>query len=321
MILDSEDFSGTYISNFFKLGPSDFECYEKTFKSGNSSQYKNLNIINKKANYHTPDYVISNNYNDPIEELLFVDVSGPKGGLLTKAGIEIDKEIESKISRLNIGDTCSIELSKQLKPLIQGVKSKLIKVNSKYANNRDLNKSQSKNTGIIYCMEAAPVKEHHSISKNDLGSLQLSITVLELLDLLSDGKCQYSDIENIGLNKPVVFTFNKLYSNIAFIAFVGRGPLDNQSYIYVNKDFYNTSSNILASKLREMSVIDGNSFRKVRCAKSKLIIDFNISVINESNPYIFPHGNINYKGHDYKGITLEEVDLKMVNRRFDRGFK
>ncbi|TOO24135.1 hypothetical protein, partial [Vibrio parahaemolyticus] len=63
---------------------------------------------------------------------------------------------------------------------------------------------------------------------HNLGAFQLSITTLELLDLLSSGKCQFNDIEQLGLNRPVVFEFNELYKNISFIAFVGRETLENQ---------------------------------------------------------------------------------------------
>ncbi|WP_350624369.1 hypothetical protein, partial [Pseudoalteromonas sp. 24-MNA-CIBAN-0067] len=80
-------------------------------------------------------------------------VSGPKGGLLTKTEIELDKEIARIESKMSFGQTRSVELTKQVKPLIQGVKSKLIKINKKYGCNRDYKGSISPNNGIVYCME------------------------------------------------------------------------------------------------------------------------------------------------------------------------
>lgn len=320
--MNSEEFAGEYLLKKFRLKGSDIERYEEKVKSGRSSRYLSLQKISQLKSYHTPDYVISDDVNDSLEDILFVDVSGPKGGLLTKSEIAIDKEIARIQSKMSVGQTRSVELSKQVKMLIEGVKSKLIKINKKYACNRDYKGSISPNNGIVYCMEEERVPEHHKNTMHNLGAFQLSITTLELLDLLSSGKCQFNDIENIGLNRPVVFEFNELYKNISFIAFIGRETLENQSYIFVNREFLRCSNNIMARAIKKMPYVNGNAFRSTRCPKSKLLIDINLSVINEENPYVFPYGNIHYKGNAMPDVDvpLEEVDLSKIYQKFNDGF-
>ncbi|PMM06965.1 hypothetical protein BCT61_14335 [Vibrio breoganii] len=321
--MNSEEFAGDYLAKKFSLNTSVIEPYEDVVKSGNDSRFNALKAMSTLDSYHTPDYVISDNLDDSLENLLFVDVSGPKGGLLTRTEIAIDKEISKVKSNLKVGQTRSIELTKQVKPLINGVRSKLIKINKKYALNRDFKKSISENNGVVYCMEKEPVAEHHSNSSEDLGAFQLSLTVLELLDFLSDGKCQLSDIENSGLNRPVKFKFNEKFKNISFVCFIGRGTLSNQSYIFINSDFLDKTANSFTKSINKMNCIDGNSFRQVRCAKSRLILDINAAVINDENPYVFPYGNINYKGDSFAGskVPLEAVDLTDVHKQFDAGFR
>lgn len=322
VVMNSEEFAGEYLLKKFRLKDSDIERYEEVVKNGGNSRYFSLQQMTQLESYHTPDYVISNHSNALLEDILFVDVSGPKGGLLTKTEIALDKEISRVQANMSVGQTRSVELSKQVKPLIQGVKSKLIKINKKYAQNRDYNGSISSNNGIVYCMEGERVAEHHKNTMHDLGAFQLSITVLELLDLLSNGKCQFNDIEQIGLNRPVVFEFNELYKNISFVAFVGRGTLDNQSYIFVNSDFLRNSNNALARSISKMPCLNGNSFRSTRCPKSKLLFDINLAVITEENPHVFPYGNINYKGNTFPSVDvpLKQVDLPSVHKQFNDGF-
>ncbi|MCG9711283.1 hypothetical protein L1D29_00420 [Shewanella insulae] len=320
--MNSEEFAGEYLLKKFRLKDSDIERYEEEIKNGGNSRYLSLRKMSQLESYHTPDYVISDDVNDSLEDILFVDVSGPKGGLLTKTEIELDKEIARIQSKMSVGQTRSVELSKQVKPLIQGVKSKLIKINKKYACNRDYKGSISPNNGIVYCMEEGRVPEHHKNTMHNLGAFQLSITTLELLDLLSSGKCQFNDIEQLGLNRPVVFEFNELYKNISFIAFVGRETLENQSYIFVNSEFLRCSNNILAQAIKKMPYVNGNGFRSTRCPKSKLLIDINLSEITEENPYVFPYGNINYKGNAMLGadVPLEEIELSKIHQQFNDGF-
>ena len=322
VLMNSEEFAGEYLLKKFRLIDSDIERYEEVVKNGGNSRYLSLQQMTQLESYHTPDYVISDNINDPLEDILFVDVSGPKGGLLTRTEIALDKEIARIQAKMSVGQTRSVELSKQVKPLIKGVKSKLIKINKKYAHNRDYNGSISSNNGIIYCMEEERVAEHHKNTMHNLGAFQLSITALELLDLLSNGKCQFNDIENIGLNRPVVFDFNELYKNISFVAFVGRETLDNQSYIFVNSEFLRRSSNVLARTIKKMSCVNGNGFRSARCPKSKLLFDINLAEITKENPYVFPYGNINYKGNAMPGsdFPLEEVDMSKIHKQFNDGF-
>ncbi|WP_041852925.1 hypothetical protein [Vibrio antiquarius] len=135
--MNSEEFAGEYLLKKFRLKDSDIERYEEEIKNGGNSRYLSLRKMSQLESYHTPDYVISDDVNDSLEDILFVDVSGPKGGLLTKTEIELDKEIARIQSKMSVGQTRSVELSKQVKPLIQGVKRKLIKINKKYACNRD----------------------------------------------------------------------------------------------------------------------------------------------------------------------------------------
>lgn len=88
--MNSEEFAGEYLLKKFRLKGSDIERYEEEVKSGRSSRYLSLQKISQLKSYHTPDYVISDDVNDSLEDILFVDVSGPKGGLLTKSEIAIE---------------------------------------------------------------------------------------------------------------------------------------------------------------------------------------------------------------------------------------
>lgn len=324
--MNSEQFSGEYLERKLGLRAEEYEPYEDNFRNNKQSKYKALHQVADLENFHTPDYIISNNVDDTLEDLLFVDVSGPQGGLLRETGIEVDKEIKSKTSDMYTGETCSIILTKQHKKLLSGVKSKLIKINNKYANDRDKHGSHSSNTGLIYCLDeiAELGLSPHDFSY-DLASYQLSITTLEILDFLSEGRCQYTDIEFSGLNRPVVFSFSKKFPNISFVIFIGRRRLANRSYIFVNRDFFEQSRNVLADKLRTMSIVNGDAFREHRCAKSKIAIDIHQSAITEEDPYVFPYGDVNYIGSDnFPGTdipltTLSDKEYEKIRQKFDEG--
>ncbi|WP_219623690.1 hypothetical protein, partial [Vibrio parahaemolyticus] len=68
--------------------------------------------------------------------------------------------------------------------------------------------------------------------------------------------------------------------------------------------------------------VNGNGFRSTRCPKPKLLIDINLSEITEENPYVFPYGNINYKGNAMPGadVPLEEIELSKIHQQFNDGF-
>jgi len=315
--LDSEQFVSEYLTRKLKLDPNHFEAYDGFYKNA-PTQYDALKDVGNQ--YYTPDFVISNNNQDSLEDLFFLDVSGPTGSLMKESGIEIDKEISRLQSKLKIGETRSVLLTKQVKVLVDSVRSKLNKINTKYANNRDKSGSKSMNTGVIYCMENpidSPLTEY--------ASYQLSVTTLELLDLLSEGKCQYLDIEHEGLNRPVCFNFKRAYENIAFVAFVGRGSLENRSYMFVNKKFIHQSKNILASKLHSMGMVDGNKFRTTRIDKDEMYLDFQ-NVLLDDTSYIFPYGNTNYLGNTIPGVDIKLSTLTLeehlkVQKEMDDGLK
>ncbi|MCU8010053.1 hypothetical protein L5M11_21415 [Shewanella sp. SM87] len=250
-------------------------------------------------------------------------MNGPKGGLLTRGDIAIAEEIEcakaDALANKFIGKTVSIELSKQLAPLIEWVSNKLNEINRKYATNRDKKGLKSFNTGLIYCLESEDKVKH----ENSLDSYQLSITVLELCHLLSKRCCQYHDIEHEGLNRVTRLDFHRDYRNIGFVIFIGRGFLANQSYIFVNNRFLKESQNVLAHQLKLIPSIDGNNFRTKSTVKSRLFLDCMLQEINEENPYVFSYGNINYKGNKMpgaEGVELKSVDISEINNKFELGF-
>ncbi|MCF2847888.1 hypothetical protein NH514_12310 [Pseudoalteromonas sp. ACER1] len=322
--MNSEDFSYNYLIKKLKLPTNHIEKFDGQVQKGHTSSFNCMERLKSMSrDYWTPDFIVSSNpEEDSLKEICFVDVNGPKGGLLTRVDIAISEEIERSkadaFANKSIGKVVSIELSKQLTPLIEGVTNKLNEINRKYANNRDKKGLKSFNTGLIYCLESEDKVKH----ANCLDSHQLSITVLELCHLLSDGYCQYHDIEHKGLNRVTRFNFHKDYRNIGFVIFIGRGFLANQSYIFANNRFLNNSNNVFAQQLKMLPSIDGNSFRAKPTSKSRLVLDCMLEEINEENPHVFPYGNINYKGDKMpgvEGVELKEVDVSKIKDRFEQG--
>lgn len=318
--MNSEEFSYEYLIRKLKLSTDHIEKFDDPEQKGRKSKFACMEHLKSKTrDYWTPDFIVSSNPEDSLKDVCFVDVNGPKGGLLTRVDIAIDEEIKrvkaGALANKFIGKTVTIELSKQLAPLIEGVTNKLNEINRKYANNRDKKGLKSFNTGLIYCLESEDEVKH----ENSLDSHQLSITVLELCHLLSKGYCQYHDIEQEGLNRVTRFDFHRDYRNIGFVIFIGRGFLANQSYIFVNNRFLNESKNVLAQQLKLIPSIDGNRFRTKSTVKSRLVLDCMLQEINDDNPYVFPYGNINYKGNKMpgaEGVELESVDISEINNKF-----
>lgn len=304
--LDGEQFAAHYLK--IKLGLPDtlFELYEDNTKSHIPSKFSALKPYQNVTGYHTPDIVIGDDLNASLEDLFFLDVSCPRGGLLTEAAIGLDSEIKNALKTTSVGEVSTLELSKQVKPLTKGVRSKLIKVDKKYAKDRDKSGSKSINTGILYSLDS----DGNCLHGLDLDAYQLNITALELCHELSGGHCQFTDISSSGLNRVTQFRFVDKFNHIGFVAFVGRGTLANQSYIYVNKNFLLRSTNIVARAISRLSSIDGNSFRSSPTYKSELVLDLMPEVLNDDSK-IYPFGNINFMGDVWPG--LEDIPLTPTN--------
>lgn len=313
---DGEEFAAYYLHKKLNLPYETFEMFEDNDRNKITSKFSALKEHQKIKDHHTPDIVIGGHLNASLEDLFFLDVNSPRGGLLTETSIALDKEISSALARSRSGEVVTVELTKQVKRMLNGVRSKLIGINKKYAKNRDKQGSISINTGIIYCLDS----DGNSPHPNDLDAYQLSITALELCHELSGGYCQFNDIETIGLNRVTQFNFAKNFENVGFVAFVGRGSLANQSYIYVNKRFLLSSKNIFAKLLSKVTAIDGNGFRTSPTFKSRLVLDFMSEPVDLDNR-VFPFGNINFMGDVIPGledIPLSTCDTSSIHARFDK---
>jgi hypothetical protein len=314
--MESEEFALDYLIKKFQLEINDVEKFDGSAQAGVKSKFTSLELLKStQSDYWTPDFVVSSNNNDSLEDICFIDVSAPQGSLLTKVNILIDQEL-ALARKKGTGQVTTVELSKQVKPLVTGVRSKLNKINIKYAKNRDRNNLKSINTGLIFCLDSEDRKKH----SNNLDAHQLSITILELCHLLSSGRCQFNDIKHIGLNRVTKFDFCKEFRYIGFIMFIGRGFLAGQSYILANNNFLRNSTNIISQKLKASLPVDGHSFRKNPTVKCRLFLDVMKREVTEDDPSFFPYGNINFKGESMPGlkdIPLQTIDTSSIERQFD----
>lgn len=293
-----------------------YEPYEKNFRAKRQKDIYALKKFDLNT-YYTPDLIITDNFSKAlIEELMFIDINEPEGDMLKEEVIGIHQEIEKLNTELKPGEAGSVLLNKPNSSLSQWILSKLNKINDKYALNRDKKGNVSINTGLIFCMaEERDPKIHQNASFN-LSHLQMLILLSEALYALSEGRCNFHDIESNYLNQFVSFEFSEQYKNISFIFFIGNETAENQSYFIINDHFLRESNNIVAQILKTKRIGNGNIFRSYQEDRSSIILDIQHAIITEDS-MVFPYGNTQYMGNGLPNMpVLQKADMKKIEQEF-----
>lgn len=83
--MNSEEFSYEYLIKKLKLSTDHIEQFDGPAQKGHKSSFTCMERLKSKSrDYWTPDFIVSSNPEDSLKDVCFVDVNGPKGGLLTR---------------------------------------------------------------------------------------------------------------------------------------------------------------------------------------------------------------------------------------------
>jgi len=280
-----------------KLNDKYIIYYEKLIKNRKKTDINALKHVDK--NYYTPDFIISNNFqNDKLEELFFLDINEPEGSLLSESGIEIAQGIQKEINLLKDNEIKNIEINSNL--IKDYVLSKLNKINNKYALNRNKKGSISFNNGIIFILNYERDKTINNDYNFNLAYLQWEILLKEALETLSDGKCNYSDIKDLYNNQFISFNFVEKYKNISFVLFIENEVAENYNYFIINDYFLLNSNNVLSKILKQHKIGNGNIFKNYSI-KDRIYIEIEKAVIDD-NTIVYPYGYKNYLENLNKGL-------------------
>ncbi|WP_281221877.1 hypothetical protein [Photobacterium sanguinicancri] len=205
----------------------------------------------------TPDFAIVDGSEKYHNQVMFVEVNEPTGGLLTAYGI--DKELEDAMRTAPLsngmgGNVHTVLINKPNSGFDEKVISKLDKTYSRYSFNRSGKGTISVNTGLVFCMGD---ERHENITMPgdfhfNLSHGQFMPLVINTLYSLSGGKLHTRDaLPN--RNKVFSFEFCESYKHMGFVVFIGGDSAVNYNFVFVNDRFLRAKGNFVAKHMAALN--------------------------------------------------------------------